>query len=114
MADRELTPGKHAFTVAFESKGPSTDPEIPGFGGTATRYIDDDKAGELEITTQPGYFCLIGDGICVGRESASPVAPNYTAPFRFTGGTIDKVVVDVSGEKFVDPEKTVAAWFAKD
>jgi arylsulfatase len=42
------------------------------------------------------------------------VAPNYTAPFRFTGGTIDKVVVDVSGEKFVDPEKTVAAWFAKD
>jgi len=42
------------------------------------------------------------------------VAPNYTAPFRFTGGTIDKVVVDVSGEKFVDPEKIVAAWFAKD
>ena len=31
-----------------------------------------------------------------------------------TGGTIDKVVVDVSGEKFVDHEKTVMSWFAID
>ena len=38
----------------------------------------------------------------------------YTAPYRFTGGTIDKVVVDVSGDKFVDHEAQVAAWFAND
>jgi hypothetical protein len=42
------------------------------------------------------------------------VTPEYTAPFEFAGGTIDKVVVDVSGEKFVDHEKTVMAWFAMD
>ncbi len=80
---------------------------MPGFAGTLTLYIDKKKVGEGEIVTQPGYFCLVGDGICVGRDSASPVTPEYTAPFRFTGGTIDKVVVDVSGEKFVDHEKQV-------
>ena len=61
-----------------------------------------------------GPFCLVGDGICVGRDSASAVTPDYTAPFPFTGGTIDKVVVDVSGERYVDHEAQVRAWFAID
>ena len=96
------------------STGQNTDPTMPGFTGTLTLYVDTTKVGEGEIITQPGNFCLVGDGICVGRDSASPVTPEYTAPFAFTGGTIDKVVVDVSGEKFVDHEAQVAAWFSKD
>ena len=87
---------------------------MPGFQGTLTLYADKDKVGEGEIIIQPGDFCLVGDGICVGRDSASPVTPEYTAPFSFTGGTIDKVVVDFSGEKFVDHEKKVMSWFAID
>ena len=114
VADTEISPGRHVLTADFASKGQSTDPAMPGFHGTLTLHIDKTKVGEGEIVTQPGYFCLVGDGICVGRDSASPVTPEYTAPFAFTGGTIDKVVVDVSGEKFVDYDKTVMAWFAKD
>jgi len=114
VADTALVKGKHALIADFASKGPSSDPEMPGTAGTLSLYIDDKKVGEGEIVTQPGYFCVVGDGICVGRDSASPVSPDYFDTFPFTGGTIDKVVVDVSGEKFVDPEKTVAAWFAKD
>jgi arylsulfatase len=87
---------------------------MPGFAGTLTLYVDDAEVGRGDIVTQPGYFCLVGDGICVGRDSASPVTPAYTAPFRFTGGTIDKVVVDVSGERYVDHEAEVRAWFSKD
>jgi arylsulfatase A-like enzyme len=114
VADVEITPGGHVLTADFASKGQSTDPSAPGFTGTLTLYIDQQKVGEGEIITQPGNFCLVGDGICVGRDSASPVTPDYTAPFRFTGGTINKVVVDVSGEKFVDHERQVMSWFAKD
>ncbi|MFI5046292.1 MAG: arylsulfatase [Acidimicrobiia bacterium] len=114
VADAELTAGPHVCTAAFTASGPSTDPAMPGFAGTLALYVDDEKVGEGEIVTQPGDFCLVGDGICVGRDSASPVTPNYTAPYRFTGGTIDKVVVDVSGEAFVDAEAKVMAWFAKD
>ena len=47
-------------------------------------------------------------------NSASAVTPEYVAPFEFTGGTIDKVVVDMSGERYVDHEAQVRAWFAID
>jgi len=42
------------------------------------------------------------------------VTPAYTAPYRFTGGTIDKVVVDVSGDRYVDHESEVRGWFLLD
>jgi arylsulfatase len=87
---------------------------MPGFAGTVTLYIDDDQVGTGDIVTQPGAFCLVGDGICAGRDSASPVTPAYQPPFRFTGGTIDKVIVDVSGDHYVDHEAQVRAWLMRD
>jgi arylsulfatase A-like enzyme len=114
VADSDITTGKHLFVADFESKGQSTDPKMPGFAGTLTLYVDEKKVGAAEIVTQPGDFCLVGDGICVGRDSASPVSPDYSDTFPFTGGTIDKIVVDLAGEKYVDHEKKVASWFAMD
>jgi arylsulfatase len=114
VADRDLTPGSHVVAVDFAVAGPSADPSMPGFAGTLTLFIDDEEVGCGEIVTQPGPFCLVGDGICVGRDSASPVTPEYVAPFAFRGGTIDKVVVDVSGDRYVDHEAQVRAWFAID
>lgn len=113
-ADRELAPGAHVLTAEFAATGRNADPAMPGAAGTLTLYIDDQAVGSGEIVTQPGYFCVVGDGICVGRDDASAVTPDYTAPFRFTGGTIDKVVVDVSGNRYVDHEAQVRAWFSID
>jgi arylsulfatase len=64
--------------------------------------------------TQPGTFSLTGDGLCVGRDSASPVSRDYQAPFPFTGGTIDRVVIDVSGDTYVDHEKEALLWLKRD
>jgi len=36
------------------------------------------------------------------------------APWPFVGGTLHKVIVNVSGEPFRDREKEVAAAFARD
>jgi hypothetical protein len=55
----------------------------------------------------------VGDGICVGRDDAWPVTLS-TSPFRFTGGTFEKVVVDVSGERYVDHAARVGGWFLLD
>ncbi len=110
VADRDLTPGQHVLAANFAKTGPSTDPSMPGFEGVLTLYVDGEEVGSGPIVTQPGYFCLVGDGICVGRDSASPVTPDYRSPFAFTGGTIGKVVVDVSGERYVDHEAQVRAW----
>jgi arylsulfatase A-like enzyme len=114
VADRDVEPGRHIYTAEFTMKGKNEDPAMPGFSGTLNLYMDDEQVGSGEIVTQPGVFCLVGDGICVGRDSASPVTPEYQAPFRFTGGAIDKVIVDVSGEPFIDHEAQVRAWFMRD
>ena len=114
VAEHDLTPGPHVLAADFVASGPSADPAMPGTAGTLTLYVDDQAVGSGPITTQPGYFCLTGDGICVGRDSASAVTPEYQAPFPFTGGTIDKVVVDVSGEAYIDHEAQVRTWFSLD
>jgi arylsulfatase len=116
VADVALTPGAHVCTAEFVAEGPSSDPAMPGASGTLTLYVDGDAVGSGPITTQPGYFCLTGDGICVGRDSSSPVTPAYAdrGTFAFTGGTIDKVIVDLSGERYLDHEAAVRAWFAID
>jgi arylsulfatase len=114
VADRDITPGRHVFTAEFVLSGKSDDPAMPGFAGTVTLYIDDAQVGTGDIVTQPGPFCLVGDGICVGRDSASPVTPAYPPPYRFSGGTIDRVIVDLSGDRYIDHEAQVRAWLMRD
>jgi arylsulfatase len=70
--------------------------------------------GKAEIRTQPGFFALTGDGLSIGRDSASPISPDYAGPFEFKGGEIERVVVDVSGDAYVDHEKEAVAWLMRD
>jgi hypothetical protein len=67
----------------------------------------DHKVGEARIKTQLGAFAIAGAGLCVGRDPGEPIADDYPgeAPYRFTGGTINRVAVDVSGEPYVDLER---------
>ena len=82
--------------------------------GTAKLYIDVELVGEGDIWTQPGTFALAGDGLNVGLDRGSPISPEYLPPFEFEGGEIVKVIVDVSGEPYVDYEMQVRAWMALD
>ena len=111
-ADREITTGRHVLTAEFAKTG--DDPETMSAIGMLTLYIDDAQVGQGEIWTQPGQFGLAGTGVCVGRDSGSPVTTDYSAPFRFQGGTIERIVIDVSGDAYVDHEKEVLAWLARD
>jgi arylsulfatase len=111
-SDAEIESGKHVFTAEFQKTG---DEEGSGSAtGTLTLYIDDADVGSDEIVTQPGFFALTGDGLSIGRDSASPVSADYASPFPLTGGEIDRVVVDVSGDHYVDHEKEVLAYLARD
>ena len=112
-SDVEVEPGKHVFTAEFQKTG---EDEATGSAvGTLTLFVDDAEVGSAaDVMTQPGFFALTGDGLCIGRDSASPVSADYAAPFPFTGGEIDRVVVDVSGDHYVDHEKEVLAYLARD
>ncbi len=114
VSEAEVTTGRHVFSAEFVAEGPNDDPAMPGTKGTLTLYMDDDAVGSAPLVTQPGNFCLTGDGISVGRDSASAVTPEYQSPFHFTGGRIDKVVVDVSGDRFLDHEAQVNAYLSMD
>ncbi|MGB0121210.1 MAG: arylsulfatase, partial [Solirubrobacterales bacterium] len=80
VSEVEIAPGPHVYTAEFKMEGPSQDPAMPGATGKLTLYMDDQAVGSETIVTQPGYFCLTGDGICVGRDSLSAVTPEYQAP----------------------------------
>ncbi|MGB7214786.1 MAG: arylsulfatase [Gammaproteobacteria bacterium] len=107
-----LTKGKHVLTAEFQKTG--EDEKTHSAKGKLTLYIDDQPVGEAEIMTQPGHFSLTGDGLCVGRDSGSSVSPDYGPPFEFEGGTIDRVVIDVTGAPFVDHEKEVKRYLTRD
>ena len=101
------------LSASFDKDG--EDP--PGVStGILSLYHGDRKVGEGRIKTQPGMFSLAGEGLCVGRDSGEPVTDDYPGvhPHEFTGGTIHRVAVDVSGDPYVDLEREAAAMLARE
>ena len=69
----------------------------------ATLFIDDTDHGEVVIPRfTPTRWSICGDGLTCGYSMALPVIDEYRSPFRFTGG-LERVVVEVDGERAVDP-----------
>ncbi len=101
------------LSASFDKDG--EDP--PGVStGILSLYHGDQKVGEGRIKTQPGMFSLAGEGLCVGRDSGEPVTDDYPGahPHAFTGGTIKRVAVDVSGDPYVDLEREAVAMLARE
>ena len=84
--------------------------------GTLSLFVNDEKVGEGKIMTQPGTFSLVGEGLNVGRDPAEPVTADYSgsSPYAFTGGSISRAIVDVSGEQYVDLELEALAMMKRE
>jgi arylsulfatase len=113
-ATEDLPTGENLIlSAAFDKDG--EDP--PGVAtGILSLYHGDRKVGEGRIKTQPGFFSLAGEGLCVGRDSGEAVTDDYPgeAPFRFIGGTIKRLAVDVSGEPYLDLERQAQAMLSRE
>ena len=114
VADTELPAGeKLILSVSFDKDGEAS----PGVAtGTLSLYHGETKVGQGRIRTQPGKFSIAGEGLCVGRDSGEPVTVDYPGkePHRFTGGTISRVAVDVSGSPYVDLEREAVAMMSRE
>jgi arylsulfatase A-like enzyme len=113
-ATEDIPTGENLIlSASFDKDG--EDP--PGVAtGVLSLYYDDRKVGEGRIKTQPGKFVLGGEGLCIGRDSGEAVTDDYPgpAPHHFTGGTLKRVAVDVSGEPYLDLEREAAAMLARE
>jgi arylsulfatase A-like enzyme len=105
VATMDVPTGKDLIlSASFDKDG--EDP--PGVAtGILSLFHDDKKVGEGRIKTQPGGYMIAGEGLAVGRDVGDPVTLDYPGerPYRFTGGTIKRVAVDVSGEAYIDLER---------
>ncbi|RVW03114.1 arylsulfatase [Rhodococcus xishaensis] len=103
----------HVLGVRFERTGTADDDFTPV--GNTTLYIDEHEMGTLEgMRLQPATFSAVGEGIRVGRDTGQSVTRLYSAPFRFSGGTVARVTADVSGEPYLDIEREIARAFSHD
>ncbi|MFI7666247.1 arylsulfatase [Nocardia sp. NPDC049526] len=113
-ASEDLPTGENLILAAsFEKDG--EDP--PGTAhGVVSLYYGDRKVGEGRIRTQAGKFSLAGEGLHAGRDSGESVTDDYpgSAPWAFTGGTLNRVAVDVSGEPYVDLEREAVAMLSRE
>lgn len=106
-----LSPGRHALGMEFRRDQAGEHGESLG----STRlYVDQEIVAEGQMRAQVGKFTLCGDGLCVGFDSADAVSRSYRAPFRFSGGEILGVAVDVGQESYLDLEIEAAAALARD
>jgi arylsulfatase A-like enzyme len=114
VADEEVPVGENLILSASFVKDGEDPPGVST--GILSLYYGDKKVGEARIKTQPGKFMLAGEGLCVGRDSGEPVTSDYPGvhPYEFTGGTIIRLAVDVSGEPYVDLEREAAAMLARE
>jgi arylsulfatase len=104
---------KQILSASFDKTGELS----PGVAtGTLSLYHGDTLVGQGTIKTQPGKFVLAGEGLCVGRDSGAGVTDDYpgTMPWTFTGGTIRRVAVDVSGEPYLDLEREAVAMLMRE
>jgi hypothetical protein len=106
-----LPAGHVILSASFERAGDSMPAE-----GTLTLRAGEREMGRGHIKTQPGKFSIAGESLNVGQDSGEPVTDDYPgqAPWAFTGGTIHRAAVDVSGTPFVDLAAEVRMAFLRD
>jgi arylsulfatase len=94
--EEPVEPGEHVLAFRFT--------KTEEMRGTGALLVDGRVVGEGEIPRfTPIRFSLTGAGLSCGYDAGLEVVDDYRAPFRFTG-TLRRVVVDVEGSPYLDPE----------
>jgi arylsulfatase len=95
-ADGDLAPGRHTLAFRFTRTGEHE--------GRGSLLVDGTVVAEGDIPRfTPTRFSLTGAGLTCGYGLEPAVSDDYRAPFPFSG-RLDRVVVEVEGAAWRDPE----------
>lgn len=97
---KEVPSGNVNLRFEFEKTGK----EKFGAGGIGRLYINDEKVAEAQIPRTVKFRYSADESFDVGHDTGSPVTDEYKAGAQFTGGNIEKVVIDLAGERHIDHE----------
>jgi hypothetical protein len=113
VGDTDIPTGRQVvLSASFEKEGMAPDAAT----GTLTLYHADHGVGAAPIKTQLGAFAVAGASLYVGRHGGEPVTEDFPgpAPYRFTGGTLRQINVNVSGKPYVDLEREAALMLMRE
>lgn len=84
-----IGPGAHVLTVDFRYDGGGR-----ARGAEATVWVDGNEAARGRVPVTPPAVFSIDETFDVGASTGSAVGP-YSPPFAFTGGRLDRVVIEL-------------------
>ena len=108
-----LEPGKYVLGMEFAKESHGRARRGRSARRSCTSTTRSSRPGPMR--TQLAQFTLCGDGLCVGRDSARRGQRASTRrPYRFKGGTILQVEVNVGDDQYLDLERQAAAMLARE
>ena len=103
--------GAHELRFEFDPTGEADLASGKGTPGRLQLYVDAALVADAEAPVTTPFVINPGALTC-GANPGSPVTPEYSAPFRFTG-TLHGVTVDVSGDLIHDSESEMRMAMAR-
>jgi arylsulfatase len=107
ISDEPLPAGRYVVSAEIRVD----DSKIPGTGGHVTLRRNDIEIGRGRFDKQVPFRFTVNETFDTGSDTITPVSDLYTSPATFTG-TLFRVLVDVSGQSFVDFETHVRVALA--
>jgi arylsulfatase len=110
-APEPVPPGRHSLRFEFEPTGEPDFARGRGAPARAQLYVDEVLVAQQEFPVTIPIIINPGPTVC-GYNHGSPVSPDYSSPFHFTG-TLHSVTIDLSGELITDSETEMRLAMAK-
>jgi len=96
-SDEPLPAGHHIVSADIRVD----DPTQPGTGGTVTLRVGETEIGNGRFDKQVPFRFTVNETLDIGCDTITAVSDLYESPARFTG-TLHRVLIDVTGQSFVD------------
>jgi arylsulfatase len=112
-SDTPLPKGEHQVRMEFAYEGGGI-----GKGGTATLYLDGKKIGEGRVEATAAMVFSADDGCDIGRDTGSPVSPDYGPRGNAFTGVVKGVQLAIAEDAkatdhLVSPERAIAVAMAR-
>jgi arylsulfatase A-like enzyme len=112
-SEGKIPAGEHQVRMEFAYAGGGL-----GKGGTATLYVDGKKVGEGKVAATAAMIFSADDGCDVGKDTGSPISPDYGARGNEFTGRVKGVQIAVAAaakdeDHVISPEEAVRVAMAR-